>query len=62
MLIIPNLFILTIMVFVTVRLIPADVIDTMVAEMGPGFQSAGDVDREVARLGDRWPGRHSALV
>ena len=47
LLIIPTLFILTIMVFVTVRLIPGDVIDTMVAEMGPGFQSAGDVDREV---------------
>ena len=46
LLIIPTLFILTIMVFVTVRLIPGDVIDTMVAEMGPGFQSAGDVDRE----------------
>ena len=46
MLIIPTLFILTIMVFVTVRLIPGDVIDTMVAEMGPGFQSAGDIDRE----------------
>ncbi len=44
LLIIPTLFILTIIVFVTVRFIPGDVIDTMVAEMNT-FQP-GTIDRE----------------
>ena len=43
LLIIPTLFILTILVFLLVRFIPGDVIDTMVGEM---MRDVGHVDRE----------------
>ena len=42
LLIIPTLFLLTVLVFLSVRFIPGDVIDVMVAEM----QYLGDFDRE----------------
>ena len=46
LLIIPTLFILSIIVFLSVRFIPGDVIDVMVAEM-EGWHAAGaDIDRE----------------
>ena len=45
LLIIPTLFILTIIVFLAVRFIPGDVIDVMVAEM-EGWHAAGaGIDR-----------------
>ena len=44
LLIIPTLFILSILVFLSVRFIPGDVIDVMVAEMD--FYQGWDVDRE----------------
>ena len=43
LLIIPTLFILTILVFLSIRFIPGDIIDTMVAEMVRGV---GHIDRE----------------
>ena len=47
LLIIPTLFILTILVFLSVRFIPGDVIDAMVAEMAmTGFAEPGAIDRE----------------
>ena len=46
LLIIPTLFLLSIIVFLSVRFIPGDVIDVMVAEM-EGWHAAGaDIDRE----------------
>ena len=44
LLIIPTLFLLTIIVFLSVRFIPGDVIDVMVIRMGQ--QAAGAIDRE----------------
>jgi peptide/nickel transport system permease protein len=44
LLIIPTLFILTILVFLSVRFIPGNVIDAMVAKMGQF--GGGDIDRE----------------
>ncbi len=47
MLIIPTLFILTILVFLSVRFIPGDVIDLMVARnLGPDSGYGGEIDRE----------------
>ena len=46
LLIIPTLFILTIIVFVTVRFIPGDTIDAMVAQMEGESSAVGGVDRE----------------
>ncbi len=47
LLLIPTLFILTILVFLSVRFIPGDVIDAMVAEMAmTGFAGPGAIDRE----------------
>ena len=46
MLIIPTLFILTIIVFLAVRFIPGDVIDVMVAEMEAWHAVGADLDRE----------------
>ncbi len=43
LLIIPTLFILTILVFLSVRFIPGDVIDVMVADL---VHTGGDIDRE----------------
>ena len=45
LLIIPTLFILTVLVFLSVRFIPGDVIDLMVMRMG-FFEGVGVVDRE----------------
>ena len=45
LLIIPTLFILTIIVFLAVRFIPGDIVDTMVAEMG-AWNAMGAADRE----------------
>ena len=45
LLIIPTLWILSILVFLSVRFIPGDVIDVMVAEMG-GWYAVADIDRE----------------
>ena len=46
LLIIPTLLILSILVFLSVRFIPGDIIDIMVAEM-EGWHAAGaDIDRE----------------
>ena len=44
LLIIPTLFILTILVFLSVRFIPGDVIDVMVGDLA--YMGAGDIDRE----------------
>jgi len=44
LLIIPTLFIVTIIVFLSVRLIPGDVVDMMLSEMGP--EAGGSFDRE----------------
>ena len=46
LLIIPTLFILTIIVFLAVRFIPGDVIDVMVAEMEAWHATGADLDRE----------------
>ncbi len=46
LLVIPTLFILTIIVFLAVRFIPGDLIDIMVAEMGGWYATGGDIDRE----------------
>ena len=46
LLIIPTLFILTIIVFLAVRFIPGDVIDVMVAEMESWNAAGADIDRE----------------
>ena len=47
LLIIPTLFILTILVFLSVRFIPGDVIDLMVARnLGPDSGYGGEIDRE----------------
>ena len=46
LLIIPTLFILTIIVFLAVRFIPGDVIDVMVAEMEAWHAAGADIDRE----------------
>ena len=43
LLIIPTLFILSILVFLSVRFIPGDVIDVMVADL---MHTGGDIDRE----------------
>ena len=51
LLIVPTLFILSILVFLSVRFIPGDAIDVMVGRMV--LQSAGGIDREALerRLG-----------
>jgi len=49
LLIIPTLFLVTIIVFLSVRLIPGDIVDIMVEEMlgtGQGGSSADQIDRE----------------
>ena len=46
MLIIPTLWILTIIVFLAVRFIPGDIVDAMVLEMELWFNVGGDIDRE----------------
>ena len=46
LLIIPTLFILTIIVFLAVRFIPGDVIDVMVAEMEAWHAAGADLDRD----------------
>ena len=48
LLIIPTLFILTVLVFLSVRFIPGDVIDLMVMRMG-FFEGEGVVDREAMK-------------
>ena len=44
LLIIPTLFILTILVFLSVRFIPGDIIDVMIGDLA--YMGAGDIDRE----------------
>lgn len=44
LLIIPTLLIVSIIVFLSIRLIPGDIVDTMLAEMGP--EAGGTLDRE----------------
>ena len=46
LLIIPTLFILTIIVFLSVRFIPGDVIDVMIVEMQGWHDAGADIDRE----------------
>ena len=46
LLIIPTLWILTIMVFLAVRFLPGDVVDAMVAEMETWSAAGGAIDRE----------------
>ncbi len=46
LLIIPTLFLLSILVFLSVRFIPGDVIDVMVAEMDGWHAAGADIDRE----------------
>ena len=46
LLIIPTLFILTWLVFLSVRFIPGDTVDTMVAEMELWYATGADIDRE----------------
>ena len=53
LLIIPTLLLLSFIVFLSVRFIPGDVIDVMVAQMGGWWAVGGDIDREALerRLG-----------
>ena len=51
LLLIPNLFIVASLVFLLVRLIPGDVIDAMVSEVGPGTSGAMDRAAIKRRLG-----------
>ena len=53
LLLIPTLFILSILVFLSVRFIPGDIVDTMVAEMLLRGAGLGEIDREAIerRLG-----------
>ena len=53
LLVIPTLFILTIIVFLSVRFIPGDIVDLMVAEMEGWFDAGAGIDREALerRLG-----------
>ena len=51
LLLIPNLFIVASLVFLLVRLIPGDVIDAMVSEVGPGTSGAMDRAAIERRLG-----------
>ena len=44
LLVIPTLFLVSIIVFLTVRLIPGDVVDVIARQMG--YRSAGQIDRE----------------
>ena len=46
LLIIPTLFIISIIVFLTIRLIPGDIIDSMMAEIGSTAGAGGLLDRE----------------
>ena len=46
LLIIPTLFLLTIIVFLAVRFIPGDIVDTMVAEMEAWNAMGAAIDRE----------------
>ena len=46
LLIIPTLFILSVLVFLSVRFIPGDTIDAMVSSLGQSFMGLGDIDRE----------------
>ena len=46
LLLIPTLFLLSILVFLSVRFIPGDVIDVMVAEMDGWHAAGADIDRE----------------
>ena len=46
LLIIPTLFILSVLVFLSVRFIPGDTIDAMVTRLGLGFVGLGNIDRE----------------
>ena len=43
---IPTLFIVTILVFLSVRFIPGDVIDIMVGDLAYMGMGGGDIDRE----------------
>ena len=46
MLLIPTLFILSVLVFSSVRFIPGDTIDAMVTRLGQSFVGLGNIDRE----------------
>ena len=46
LLIIPTLFILSVLVFLSVRFIPGDTIDAMVTRLGQSFVGLGNIDRE----------------
>ena len=46
LLIIPTLFILSVLVFSSVRFIPGDTIDSMVSRIGMSFVGRGNIDRE----------------
>ena len=46
LLIIPTLLILSIIVFLSVRFIPGDVVDVMVAEMESWYTAGAEIDRE----------------
>ena len=46
LLIIPTLFILSVLVFLSVRFIPGDSIDAMVTRLGQSFVGLGNIDRE----------------
>ena len=55
LLIIPTIFLVTVIVFMAVRLIPGDVIDNMLATMEEE-SDLGSVDREyLERIIDRYP-------
>ena len=47
LLLIPTLLLVTIIVFLTVRLIPGDVVDLMVGEMGA--EAGATIDRDAVR-------------
>ena len=48
LLVIPTLFIVTLLVFLSVRFIPGDIIDVMAARM-TGFSGGGSIDEEALR-------------
>ncbi len=51
LLLIPTVLMVTVIVFLTVRLIPGDVVDTMLGEMGPETGAALDREQIEAALG-----------
>ena len=54
LLIIPSLFLLTIIVFLAVRFLPGNIVDAMVAEMEVWYAAGADIDREALSVCWDW--------